>query len=100
MGANALEKIAANAGMTGAAALLGIYDFAGDEARYGALMAGWLRDAPPRCIIMCHPARALVAQDGIGAARVREFSYLGSAAFAAALQGAGVQVARGGFLDR
>jgi predicted glycoside hydrolase/deacetylase ChbG (UPF0249 family) len=100
MGASALEKIAANASMTGAVALLGIYDFSGDERLYAALMEYWLCAASTGSIIMCHPARALVAQDGIGAARVREFSYLGSAAFAAALQGAGVQVVRGGFLDR
>src|SRR5659263_652500 len=35
MGAGALEKIATDACLTGATALLGIYDFAGDQSRYG-----------------------------------------------------------------
>lgn len=97
MGADALEKLALQASLGSSTALLGIYDFSGDEARYSALMDGWLRVAPARSIIMCHPARALVVQDEIGAARVREFNYLGSAAFSSALERAGVQVVRGHF---
>jgi len=100
MGAGALESAAAQAGLPVSAALLGIYDFSGDESRYGALMDGWLRAAPAHSIIMCHPAQAAVAQDAIGAARVREHGYLGSAAFALALECAGVQLARGHLSDR
>jgi len=100
MGADALQQAALRQGLTCSAALLGIYDFSGDESRYGALMDGWLRAAPQRSIIMCHPAQALAAQDAIGAARAREFGYLGSAAFAAALQRAGVRLVRGHGLGR
>ena len=100
MGATALQEVAAQAGLPVSAALLGIYDFSGDTSRYGTLMDGWLRAAPELSIIMCHPAQATVAQDAIGAARVREFGYLGSAAFAAALQRAGARLVRGHGLGR
>jgi chitin disaccharide deacetylase len=95
MGANALEKIASPAGLTGASALLGIYDFTGSQARYAELMEGWLRDAPTGSIIMCHPAQAAEAGDEIGPARVWEHAYLSSPDFPAALATAGVQLARG-----
>ncbi len=98
MGADALELIAAHAGITGARALLGIYDFSGDEARYAGLMAAWLRAAPPLSIIMCHPALKAEAGDVIGAARAQEFAYLSGADFPQALANAGVQLAR--FHDR
>ncbi len=100
MGANALEKIAANAGLTCSAALLGIYDFAGDEARYAQRMAAWLATAPARCIIMCHPAQAAVADDPIGAARSREFAYLNGSGFADTLTRLNVRLIRGHELAR
>lgn len=92
MGASALEKLAGSAGLSAVAPLLGVYDFAGDTARYAALMQGWLRVAPAGAIIMCHPAQALVAEDPISAARLREFDYLASAAFADALVQADAQL--------
>lgn len=95
MGAHALEKLAADAGVSVATSLSGVYDFVGDEARYGRLMDGWLRGAPADSIIMCHPAQTLAPDDVIGAARVREFTYLSSADFAAALAKAGVRLVRG-----
>ena len=95
MGANALEKIAADAYFTGATALLGIYDFAGDQSRYGRLMQGWLRDAPAGSIIMCHPAQAAEPDDVIGVARAEEFAYLSGPDFSQALAHAGVQLVRG-----
>lgn len=98
MGASALEKLAAAASLPVASALLGVYDFAGDTARYAALLQGWLRAAPAGAILMCHPAQTPVAADSISAARVREFDYLASAAFADALAQAGVQLVRGRFL--
>jgi hypothetical protein len=95
MGASALEKIATNAGVTGATALLGIYDFEGNAARYADLMADWLSAAPPGSIIMCHPAQSAEPGDVIGAARVQEFSYLSGADFSQALVNAGVRLVRG-----
>lgn len=95
MGADALEKLATDAGVSVATSLSGVYDFAGDEARYGRLMDGWLAGAPAYSIIMCHPAQTLAPDDVIGAARTREFAYLSSADFPAALAKARVQLVRG-----
>jgi len=100
MGAAALEKLAAQAGLPMATDLLGIYDFAGDQSRYSGLMEGWLKAAPQRSIIMCHPAQALAQQDAIGAARLQEFNYLSGAQFPAALERASVRIGRGISFDR
>ena len=59
-------------------------------------MEGWLQTAPPRGIIMCHPALSAGPDDAIGAARAREFAYLGSADFPQALARVRVQLVRGG----
>lgn len=98
MGASALEKIAFDADFTTSTALLGIYDFAGSQARYAVLMARWLQAAPSGCIIMCHPAQAAEPPDAIGVARAQEFAYLSSPDFAAALAQARVQLVRGAAL--
>ena len=104
LGASPLEALARQAQLPTAAALLGIYDFTGDEARYAGLMRDWLQAAPPGSLLMCHPAHLLTsanssgaadAPDAIGAARTREFAYLGSAAFAVDLARARVTLARG-----
>jgi predicted glycoside hydrolase/deacetylase ChbG (UPF0249 family) len=95
MGAGALERIADRAELTGARALLGIYDFTGGQAAYGRAMAQWLAQAPTGSIIMCHPAQAAAGGDAIGPARVWEYGYLSGPDFPSALAGAGVQLARG-----
>ena len=95
MGAQALEKLAAQAGIRVAGSLSGVYDFSGDEACYGRLMDGWLRAAPNQSIIMCHPGRAPAVDDVIGQARAKEFAYLSSPGFPATLTKAGVQLVRG-----
>jgi chitin disaccharide deacetylase len=95
MGADALEKIAAHAQLVRAGALLGIYDFAGDQADYARHMAGWLSAAPAGSIIMCHPAQAVEPGDAIGRARAQEFAYLGCDDFSLALARAGVRLVRG-----
>jgi predicted glycoside hydrolase/deacetylase ChbG (UPF0249 family) len=94
MGANTLETIAKNVDIRRAKALSGIYDFAGNEAAYAQRMAHWLHTTPASGIIMCHPAQGLAEGDAIGPARVREFTYLASPAFAAALCQAQARVAR------
>lgn len=96
MGADALEKLAADAGIHMAPALLGAYDFSGDTAGYARRMDGWLAQAPAGSILMCHPARELAPGDAIGAARAREFDYLSSADFPAALARTGVTLVRAG----
>ena len=96
LGANAIKQIADMADVPRAEALLGVYDFEGDTPRYAALMDGWLAGAPVGGLLMCHPAGAAASGDGIGAARQREFTYLASADFAAALARAQVALVRGG----
>ncbi len=100
IGANALEKIAAHAGLKRARALFGIYDFSGNGARYAALMAQWLRQAEPGSIVMCHPASASEPGDAIGAARAIEYAYLSGPGLSAALASAGVRWVRGESLTR
>ncbi len=100
MGASALQKLVLQAGLPVVAVLLGVYDFAGDQKRYGALMEGWLKAAPERSIIMCHPAEELVQHDALGAARLREFKYLSGAQFPEALERASVRIVRGVSFDR
>ena len=95
MGANALQGLLTAQALPRTTALLGVYDFAGDTQRYARLMQDWLEQAPAHSIIMCHPGQVAVSGDAIGAARAREFDYLGGAAFAAALSAAGVQLVRG-----
>ena len=95
MGANALEKIAAHAGLARARGLLGIYDFTGDQATYRQAMAQWLAQAATGSIIMCHPAQASETGDDIGPARVWEHAYLSGADFPQDLAMARVQLARG-----
>lgn len=100
LGASAIKNIADGAGVQTAKALLGVYDFEGDAARYAALMDGWLAGAPAGGLIMCHPAQTAGPRDEIGAARQREFTYLSSADFAAALVRAQVVLVRGDVVYR
>lgn len=110
LGARALARGADRRGLPCAEALLGVYDFAGDEDRYARLMDGWLAAAPSGGLVMCHPARAadpgderdsggsggpIDAGDEIGAARQREYRYLASERFAEALVRAGAMLVRG-----
>jgi predicted glycoside hydrolase/deacetylase ChbG (UPF0249 family) len=100
MGAAALQELVDEAGLRAMTVLLGVYDFAGDQKRYGALMEGWLRAAPERSIIMCHPALRSESPDAIGATRLWEFDYLSGTQFPAALERAAVRVVRGSSFDR
>ena len=58
-------------------------------------MQGWLHRVPPGTLIMCHPAKALDAQDTISPARMAEYRYLLSADFASLLGQEQVQLVRG-----
>ncbi len=95
MGAAALQRLARARGLAVAPFLSGIDDFQSDVAGYAQSMSRWLADAPEACLIMCHPARAAEPGDEIGPARLREWTYLSGPDFAAALQQAQVQLARG-----
>jgi len=95
MGAGALQRLAQSHGLAAAPFLSGIDDFKSDVVGYAQSMARWLAEAPEACLIMCHPAQAAESGDEIGPARLREWTYLSGPAFAAALQQAQVQLARG-----
>lgn len=98
LGAAALARQASRATLPCAAALWGVYDFAGGPARYAALMDGWLARAPAGSVLMCHPADPTARSDladPIAPARAREFAHLGSTAFGDALARHGVTLARG-----
>ena len=75
--------------------LLGVYDFAAPD--YRALMQRWLAALPAQGgLLFCHPGDRAEGDppDPIGAARLREAAYLGSAAFEADLAAAGVTLGR------
>ena len=76
-------------------ALLGVYDFV--EPDYRSLMQRWLAVLPAEgALLFCHPGEAAAGDpaDPIGAARLREAAYLGSAAFAQDLAAADVTLGR------
>lgn len=73
MGAQALGRELEQRGRRASTALVGMYDFGGTGTDYAQRVAGWLRDAPPGAVLMCHPAAQADADDPIGAARLREF---------------------------
>jgi len=92
-GGRALARALDRRGLRHNASLFGVYDFKAPD--YRALMRGWLAALPPSgALLFCHPARA-AADDGdaIAAARARELAYLGSDAFGADLDAAGVRLA-------
>ena len=95
LGADALENIAKNAGVTRARALFGTYDFGRNEAAYARRMTAWLADVPDGAILMCHPAGPAPAQADSAAARQAELAYLAGPRWPEALARAGVQLARG-----
>jgi chitin disaccharide deacetylase len=96
LNSNAIKNIAIKSNVMPAKGLFGIYNFEGSEANFGKLMSQWLSSAPDNTIIMCHPAEggldAFDEDDGIAAARQREFNYLASDAFAQALVHASVDL--------
>jgi hypothetical protein len=103
LGASALHRLAARAGLPCALELWGVYDFAGGTARYAALMENWLARAPAGAVLMCHPAEegngtansVADRQDPIAPARRWEFEVLGGAALGQALARHGVALVRG-----
>jgi predicted glycoside hydrolase/deacetylase ChbG (UPF0249 family) len=87
------------AGWRGLAPLRGAYDFTGGRDSYARRMRGWLSQAHlDGGMIMCHPAQSVYAGDDIGDARVWEYEYLSSDAFAHDLSATGLQLVRGSAL--
>ena len=76
-------------------------DFAGvrsftEAESYQSLMRGFLKDAAPGLLIMCHPGRPdaeLAAIDHVLAPRAEEFAYLAGLDFPADLAAAGCRLA-------
>ena len=88
-----------SAGWRGLAPLRGAYDFTGGRDAYARRMRGWLAQARrDGGLIMCHPALSVDLDDPIDAARVWEFEYLSSEAFAHDLSAAGLRLVRGSAL--
>lgn len=91
-GGKALQRLLLQRQLRHNSALLGVYDFRGDD--YRNLVCGWLAAAPESGgLVFCHPNHAAAsAADPIGEARRREAAYLSSAAFSDDLAEAGVSV--------
>jgi hypothetical protein len=83
-GGRALRRELMRLGVRHNPCLLGAYDF--DASDYRSLMRRWLALVPPEgAMLFCHPAEEPDANDSIGDARLREFAYFESQAFAADL---------------
>ncbi|GGY03289.1 ChbG/HpnK family deacetylase [Paludibacterium paludis] len=86
---------AAQRGLTSHAWFGGLYSLSGDAA-YRALMREWLAACPDGALMMCHPGMpATNPADPIARARVNEYRYLASPAFAEDLRSAGVELVTG-----
>ena len=81
LGANALARDAARAGLAQNRRLLGVYAFGADEAAYQRWVEVWLAAAGDLDVLMCHPAlgAASGADDPIATARAVEQRVLDSA---------------------
>jgi chitin disaccharide deacetylase len=89
-GGRTLARLLARRGLPHSAALLGAYDF--EAADYGALIRGWLGEAPAQgALLFSHPGPHEPG-DPIGAARAREHAYLAGDVFARDLGAAGVEL--------
>jgi predicted glycoside hydrolase/deacetylase ChbG (UPF0249 family) len=112
-GARPLQHWARSVPWPHVAPLLGVYDFDPQDGVYAQHMTAWLQGLPPASVLMCHPASEVSVQtmgwlpdnavandngpahDPIHLARLREFDYLASNAFAQALHNANVRLVRG-----
>jgi predicted glycoside hydrolase/deacetylase ChbG (UPF0249 family) len=92
LGASGLEFAARQLGYPQNRHLLGVYDFRGGRDRFRQLLAGWLRSACDRDLLMCHPSLATRDADPMIDARQAEFDVLSSAGFDADLRAAHVQL--------
>lgn len=100
LGANALTDAAEREGVPVSPMLSGIYGFDAQAGAYARHMARWLAEVPDGAVLMCHPSAKAEAEDEISPARVREFDFLRSPAFADLLRTQGVRLVRGSELYR
>jgi len=90
------RKLAARRGIATNTAFAGVYDFTADKADFARLFPGFLRDLPPRCVVMCHPGfvdAELERLDPLTTQREREYAYLAGDGFLAVMQAHGVTLA-------
>jgi len=90
------RKLAARRGITTNTAFAGVYDFTADKADFARLFPGFLRDLPPRSVVMCHPGfvdAELERIDPLTTQREREYAYLAGDGFLAVMQAHGVTLA-------
>lgn len=92
LGANSLSVAARRHGFAQNRGLLGVYDFRGGGLRYRSLLRHWLSVARDGDLLMCHPGRADMANDPLGAARGAEFQVLADAGFDELLRTHGVSL--------
>jgi chitin disaccharide deacetylase len=81
LGGPQFTKRLSNDGFKSNGRLLGVYDFTDSKARYSTLMQYWLQVAKTGDVLMCHASAIVNPFDGIGDARLAEYSYLNSDAF-------------------
>jgi predicted glycoside hydrolase/deacetylase ChbG (UPF0249 family) len=94
LGANALARLARDAGLLQNAHLLGVYGFEGDAAGYRARLSQWLAAATDGDVLMCHPSLAVGADaDPLMAARTTEYAQFADPSFATLLERAGITLA-------
>ena len=93
LGSGGLRRLARAGGFRQNGHFLGVYDFAGDAARYLALLDGWIAAAADGDLMMCHAAPDAPADDAIGPARLREYAVLAGEDFGRMLETRGVAVA-------
>ena len=90
------RKLAAKRDIMTNPAFAGAYDFTADKVDFARLFPGFLRDLPPRSVVMCHPGfvdAELERLDPLTTQREREYAYLAGDSFPGVLQTHGVALA-------
>jgi predicted glycoside hydrolase/deacetylase ChbG (UPF0249 family) len=90
------RKLAAKRDIGTNTAFAGAYDFTADKADFARLFPGFLRDLPPRSVVMCHPGfvdAELERLDPLTTQREREYAYLAGDDFPGVLRAHGVALA-------
>ncbi len=90
------RKLAAQHDIRTNPAFSGVYDFTADKVDFARLFPGFLRDLPPRSVVMCHPGfvdAELERLDPLTTQREREYAYLAGDSFPGVLQAHGVALA-------
>jgi hypothetical protein len=90
------RKLAAKRDIVTNPAFAGAYDFTADKVDFARLFPGFLRDLPPRSVVMCHPGfvdAELERLDPLTTQREREYAYLAGDDFPGVLRAHGVALA-------